>query len=157
MSGRTTASSPIVRPRVAFVRTTLPAVTRGRVTVLEWILRLATAGAFTGHGAYGVVLQKPGWYPFFAELGIGSTAVDDRALMAWVGGAEMLLGLSALVLPIPAVLLFMVVWKLGTELVWYPLAGKPAWECVERWANYTAPLALLLVRGWPKTVRAWWR
>ena len=120
-------------------------------------LGIATVGALTGHGAYGVFLQKPGWYPFFAELGIGSTAVDDHALMAWVGGAEMLLGLSALVLPIPAVLLVMVVWKLGTELVWYPLAGKPAWECVERWANYTAPLALLLVRGWPKTVRGWWR
>jgi hypothetical protein len=35
-----------------------------------------------------------------------------------------------------------------------PHTGQPAWEFVERWANYTAPLALLAVRGWPRTLRA---
>ena len=32
-----------------------------------------------------------------------------------------------------------------------PLAGEPLWEFVERWSNYTAPLGLLYVRGWPAT------
>src|SRR5262249_23484891 len=47
-----------------------------------------------------------------------------------------------------------VAWKRGTELL-RPLAGEPAWEVVERWSNYTAPLALLYVRGWPTTARQW--
>ena len=59
--------------------------------------------------------------------------------------------------PIRAFLLILFVWKLGTEFIWYPLTGKPAWEFVERWANYTAPLALLVVRGWPSSVRDWLR
>jgi hypothetical protein len=32
--------------------------------LVHWLQRLATAGAFIGHGAYGAVLAKPGWYPF---------------------------------------------------------------------------------------------
>ena len=56
-----------------------------------------------------------------------------------------------------ALLLFMFVWKLGSEFVWYPVVGLPAWEFVERWSNYTAPLALLVVRGWPRSGRDWLR
>ncbi len=44
--------------------------------------------------------------------------------------------------PAPVLLLFVVAWKLGTEAL-RPLAGEPLWEFVERWSNYTAPLALL--------------
>jgi hypothetical protein len=123
--------------------------------LVHWLLRLATAGAFLGHGAYGAVVAKPGWYPFLAQLGLDRAAVDAHALLLWSGGFEMLLGLLALVWPIRALLLFMFAWKLGSEFVWYPLTGQPAWEFVERWGNYTAPLALLLVRGWPTTWREW--
>ena len=125
--------------------------------VLEWLLRLATAGAFIGHGAYGAFMEKPGGYPFFAEFGISRATVDAQSLMIWVGGFEMLLGAVALVLPIRALLLFMVAWKIGTEFIWYPLADKPAWEFVERWSNYVAPLALIIVRGWSRSLREWFR
>jgi hypothetical protein len=126
-----------------------------RRTLVHWLLRLATAGAFIGHGAYGAVMAKPGWYPFLAQLGLDRAAVDAHALLLWSGGFEMLLGLLALIWPIRALLLFMFVWKIGSELVWYPVTGLPAWEFVERWSNYTAPLALLVVRGWPRTLRDW--
>ncbi len=139
------------------LRTPLPPLTRPRLVALEWILRLATAGAFIGHGAYGAIMEKPGWYPFFAELGISRATVDERSLLLWVGGVEMLLGALALVLPVRALLLVLVAWKMGTEFLWYPLADKPAWEFVERWSNYVAPLALIVVRGWPRSVRAWFR
>jgi hypothetical protein len=125
------------------------------LSVLEWILRLATAGAFIGHGAYGAFMQKSGWYGFFDGLGIGATTVDDRSLMIWVGGFEMVLGAIALVAPSRAFLLFLVAWKMASEFIWYPLVDKPAWEFVERWSNYIAPLALIYVRGWPRTVRGW--
>jgi hypothetical protein len=137
------------------LRTALPPFTRERLRTLDWILRLATAGAFIGHGAYGAFMQKPGWYPFFAELGISRAVVDERNLVIWAGGFEMLLGALALVAPIPALLLFMCFWKAATEFVWYPLSGKQAFEFVERWSNYTAPLALILVRGWPRSAAGW--
>ena len=139
------------------LRTSLPPFNRERVTALEWILRLATAGAFIGHGAYGAFMEKPGWYGFLSELGYSRAAVNANHLMQWFGGFEMLLGLLALIFPIRVLLLVMVGWKLGTEFIWYPVHGLPAWEFVERWANYTAPLALLLVRGWPPTLRGWFR
>lgn len=135
----------------------MPVMTARRAVILAWLLRLATAGAFIGHGAYGAFVQKPGWYPFFGELGVSATTVDRDSLMVWAGAFEVVLGVLALVVPIRALLLGMFVWKIGTEFVWYPLAGKPAWEFVERWSNYTAPLALLVVRGWPRTLRAWFR
>ncbi len=135
----------------------VPPVRAGRRTVLEWLLRLATAGAFIGHGAYGAIMEKPGWYPFFAQLGLDRATVDARSLMIWVGGFEMLLGALALGAPVRALLLFLFVWKMGSEFIWYPLAHKPSWEFVERWSNYTAPLALILVRGWPRSLRDWFR
>lgn len=148
---------PAKHPQPSFLRTTLPPLTRSRVNVLEWILRLATAGAFIGHGAYGAIVEKPGWYPFFGEFGIGRATVEERHLMIWAGGFEMLLGALALVAPVAALLLFMAIWKIGTEFVWYPLTEKPAFEFVERWSNYSAPLALLLVRGWPRSAGGWFR
>jgi hypothetical protein len=128
-----------------------------RRQLVHWLLRLATAGAFIGHGAYGIIVAKPGWYPFLAQLGFDRAAADAAALLRWAGGAEMLLGLLALIWPIRALLLFLFVWKLGSEFVWYPLTGLPAWEFVERWSNYTAPLALIVVRGWPRSWRDWLR
>ena len=145
------------RPALWFLRTDTPALTPARRWGLHWLLRLATAGGFIGHGAYGAVMAKPGWYPFLAQFGVHRAAADAAALVWWSGGVEMLLGVLALMLPVRALLLFLVAWKLGSELVWYPVAGLPAWEFVERWSNYTAPLALLLVRGWPTTWRAWFR
>lgn len=144
-------------PLLSFLKTALPSFTRPRVSVLEWILRLATAGAFIGHGAYGAFTEKPGWYPFFAELGFDKAAVDTHSLMIWAGGFEMVMGVIALVAPIRALLLFLFVWKIATEFIWFPLTGKPAWDFVERWSNYFAPLALLIVRGWPRTLAGWFR
>jgi hypothetical protein len=69
------------------------------LSILEWILRLATAGALIGHGTYGAFMQKSRWYGFFDGLGIGATTVDDRSLMIWTGGFQMALGPIALVAP----------------------------------------------------------
>ncbi|HEY3081734.1 MAG TPA: hypothetical protein VGM69_17725 [Chloroflexota bacterium] len=117
---------------------------------LDWLLRIATAGALVGHGAFGAVMAKPAWFGYFAAAGLPPSA----GLVSGVGLFEIALGLLVLVRPIPALLLFVVLWKLGTELL-RPLAGEPLWEFVERWSSYTAPLALLWVRGWPATAGEW--
>jgi hypothetical protein len=133
------------------------ALTDERKIALAWLLRLATAGTFVGHGAYGAFAQKPSWYGFFACLGVAPGTVDAHHLMLWAGAVEMGLGLLVLVAPIRALLLVLFAWKTATEWVWYPMAGLPMWEFVERWSNYTAPLALLVVRGWPRSWGAWLR
>ena len=141
----------------AALTTRLPQLTRERSKVLAWMLRLATAGMLVGHGAYGAIMEKPGWYDFFSTIGVDKAAVDRHSLLTLGGGFEIVLGIAALIYPMRALLLFIGVWKFGSEFVYWPLAKKPAFEFVERWANYTAPLALLLVRGWPRSWRDWFQ
>jgi hypothetical protein len=122
-------------------------LTLGR-SQLDWLLRLAVAGALVGHGAYGAVLAKPSWFDYFAVLGLSRSTVAATGLLSLVGGAEIALGLIVLVFPVPALLVLVGVWKIGTELL-RPVAGEPVWEFVERGSNMLAPVALLYVRRWP--------
>ena len=112
---------------------------------LEWLLRVAVAGAFIGHGAYGAVLAKASWFSYFAVFGISEATVTASELMTIVGVAEIALGVLVLVIPVPQLLVFMATWKIVTELL-RPAAGEPVWEFVERASNMVAPLALLAVR-----------
>jgi hypothetical protein len=110
---------------------------------LEWLLRLAVAGAFVGHGAYGAILAKSSWFSYFAAVGIPESVVTAHGLMTIVGVAEMAAGVLSLVLRSPALLVVMAAWKIFTELL-RPIAGEPAWEFIERASNMVAPLALLV-------------
>jgi hypothetical protein len=138
---------------VAFV-SALERIARFDPWRLDWLLRIATAGTLVGHGGFGWAMAKRDWLGYFAALGVGPAVVNDASLMAAVGLFEVALGLLVLARSAPALLLFVVAWKLGTEAL-RPLTGEPLWEFVERWSNYTAPLALLYVRGWPPTARRW--
>jgi hypothetical protein len=111
---------------------------------LDWLLRVAVAGAFVGHGAYGAVVAKSSWFSYFGVLGVPESVVTANGLMTIVGGAEIAAGALSLVLPIPALLLAMAGWKIFSELL-RPVAGELAWEVVERGSNIVAPLALLVV------------
>src|SRR6266508_225114 len=111
---------------------------------LEWLLRLAVAGAFVGHGAYGAVLAKASWFGYFAALGIPESVVSAHGLMTLVGIAEIVAGVMSLVRPVPVLLLLMAGWKIFSELL-RPIAGEPGWEFVERASNMVAPIALMVV------------
>ncbi len=111
---------------------------------LEWLIRLAVAGGFVGHGAYGAVVAKSSWFSYFAALGIPESVVTAHGLMTLVGVAEIAAGVIALVLPSPALIMVMAGWKIFSELL-RPIAGEPAWEFVERASNIVAPLALLVL------------
>src|SRR5215471_9950507 len=114
------------------------------LTRLEWLLQLAVAGAFVGHGAYGAVLAKSSWFSYFAAIGIPQSVVTANELMTLVGVVEIAVGLFVLALPIPALLVLMGCWKIFSELL-RPIAGEPGWEFVERASNMVAPVALLYV------------
>jgi hypothetical protein len=125
-------------------------------TQLDWLLRLAVAGALIGHGAYGALLSRESWYSYFGVLKMSESAVEAAGLLHIIGGAEIGLGLTVLVFPVPALLLFLAAWKIFTELL-RPAAGEPIWEFVERASNMAAPLVLLYVRGWPRSLGGWLR
>lgn len=120
---------------------------------LWWLLRVAAAMCYVGHGAFGVI-GKAEWLPFFALVGIGA----DHAwtLMPLIGVFDIMLGLSVLVAPVRLVLLHMVVWSVWTGAL-RPLTGDSPFELLERAGNYGVPLALLILCGIPARAREWLR
>src|SRR5918911_4222628 len=70
---------------------------------LYWILRVACAAEFIGHGAFGI-LTKAAWVPYFGVVGIPPELAWK--LMPVIGTVDITLGLCVgLVRPVRAVLL----------------------------------------------------
>jgi hypothetical protein len=78
--------------------------------------------------------------------------VEAGAALAVQGGIEIALAAAVLASPGPPLLLGVLAWKVGTEML-FPISGDSFWECVERGGSYGAPLALLVLqrvgRSWP--------
>lgn len=121
---------------------------------VQWILRIAVAGEFIGHGVFALQ-QKEGWLKYFDAVGVS----DDNAMtiMPIIGVMDLLLAALILVKPIRVAVLWMAFWGLWTALIRWPLGPDPFWDFVERSANWGAPLALLFLLGWPKTLKDWFR
>jgi len=62
--------------------------------------------------------------------------------------------LLVLIRPVRVALLWMAFWGLWAALI-RPIMGQPVWDFIERFANWGAPLAFLVLVGWPRTVREW--
>ncbi len=122
-------------------------------SLLSWVLRVAVAGEFLGHGVFALQ-GKAAWIGWISQL-TGADAALATTLLWWVGIFDILVAMIVLVKPIRAVLLWAALWGLWTALV-RPLVGEPIWDFIERFANWGAPLALLLVYGWPRNWREWW-
>lgn len=117
-----------------------------------WMLRLACAAEFIGHGAFGI-MTKAAWVPYFGVVGIPPEFA--WRLMPVVGTIDVTLGVLVLfVRPMRIVLLYMAVWGFLTA-TFRPLAGEPIWEFVERVPNWAVPLAFLYVRGVGRSCHAW--
>jgi len=117
---------------------------------IDIILRIAVAGEFLGHGVFAIQ-GKEQWIGWMVEL-LGVTTPTASILLTLVGYADVLVAFVVLFFPIPIVLLWAVFWGFFTALL-RPMVGEPIWDFVERWANWGAPLALLLVHGIPQH---WW-
>lgn len=112
-----------------------------------WVLRIAAAACYVGHGAFGI-FGKSDWLPFFQLVGIGESSA--WSLMLVVGIVDVAVGLSMMLRPCRAVLLYMTVWSLWTAAL-RPLTGLSLWEMVERAGNYGVPLTLLVWTWAPLT------
>lgn len=118
---------------------------------IEWILRITIAGEFIGHGIFALQL-KQGWIKYFTGIGISSEMANQ--LMPIIGTVDIILAIILLIKPVRGLLLWMVIWAFATALI-RPISGDPIWDFIERWANWGAPLALLLMYGWPKNIKEW--
>jgi len=123
--------------------------------LVEWVLRVAVAGEFFGHGMFALQ-GKEGWFKYFYPFGI-TNAETITTLLLLVGIMDIALAILILTRPVRAALLWMAVWGLWTAMIRWPFGPDPIWDFVERSANWGAPLALLLMLGWPKTLRDWLR
>jgi len=121
---------------------------------IEWILRIAVAGEFAGHGIFALQ-GKQQWIGWISELTGAQEGLASQLLFI-VGLLDLLVALSVLLKPMRLFLLWAVFWGFWTALV-RPLVGEPIWDFIERWANWGAPLALLFLYGWPRSFREWFR
>ncbi len=119
---------------------------------IEWVLRVAVAGEFIGHGVFALQGKKA-WIEWFSVFGI-SDAGTAATLLFLVGLIDISLAVLILIKPVRLALLWMTFWGFWTALL-RPIVGEPIWDFVERWANWGAPLALLLLLGWPRGWRDW--
>jgi len=107
--------------------------------VVSWLLRIACAMCFIGHGAFGL-LQKREWLPFFVAFGIPeNTALQ---LMPVIGSIDIAIGVAALLGPPRVVFLYGACWCLFTAAL-RPLAAMSVGEFFERAGNFGIPIAVL--------------
>lgn len=114
---------------------------------LDWVMRGSIALLLIGHGGLGVWAHKPEWITFFGWFGVSSSTVAAQHLSQWVGIFEIALGLAVLVKPLRSLLLFVLVYKVGTELL-RPLVGQNNYQFIERAGDYVLPVTLIMVLTW---------
>lgn len=112
------------------------------VKFIEWVLRVSVAGEFLGHGVFALQGKKE-WISWFAKFGVPDAGLAAQILF-WIGVVDLILAFLVLIKPMRSVLLWMVFWGFWTALI-RPLVGAPIWDFVERFTNFGAPLALLLL------------
>ena len=122
------------------------------IKFIEWVLRISVAGEFMGHGVFALQGKKE-WIGWFAKFGVSDPGTATQLLL-FIGIIDITLAIFVLIKPIRIALLWMVFWGFWTALL-RPVVGMPVWDFIERWANWGAPLALLLLVGWPKSWREW--
>lgn len=116
------------------------------LNAVKWILRIAVCGTFLGHGIFALGV-KPDWVPYLTTVGFSPELAMNT--MPIIGAIDIVIAFLALVRPIKAVFLYAFIWAFLTAVI-RPVSGLPIWDFVERAANWGAPLAYLLLVGFPK-------
>jgi len=120
---------------------------------VEWILRIGIFGTFLGHGIFAI-MGKEAWIKYFTAVGISEASA--KILMPLIGSLDIVVAILALLYPIRIILAWASFWGFSTALI-RPVAGEPIWDFIERWANWAAPLALLTLKGFPRTIKEWFK
>jgi hypothetical protein len=122
-----------------------PILTHTKAHWLSWILRVTTTSLLVGHAGLLLTAHQSLWISQFALFDLTrNEALTLLPLFAWF---EIALAIVVLVKPIPAVLLFICLWKIAVEIL-RPLTGDTIWAVLERCGSYAAPLVLCLLITW---------
>lgn len=106
-----------------------------------WLLRIGVFATFVGHGTIAF-MGNPKWLPYLAVVGFyGETAMT---IMKFIGALDILLAISLLIKPLKPVLYWCTFWAFATAMM-RPLSGEHILQFIERGANWTVPLVLLLL------------
>ncbi len=97
-----------------------------------WVLRIAVAGEFIGHGVFALQGKKD-WVGWFAKFGVSNPGTAAQLLFI-LGIMDIALAILVLIKPIRILLLWMTFWGFWTALL-RPIVGMPVWDFMERWAN----------------------
>ena len=108
-------------------------------SLVFWILRIAIAGEFLGHGVFALQSKKV-WVQWISQL-TGAESGLATQLLFLVGLLDLLVAVVVLLKPVRVILLWAIIWGFWTALV-RPLVGADWLDFVERSANWAAPLAL---------------
>ena len=107
--------------------------------LISWVLRVAVAGEFIGHGAFALQ-GKADWIKWISQLAYVDIATATTLLLL-VGLFDVVVALIVLVRPVRPILLWAAFWGFWTALV-RPIVGLGWLDFIERSANWAAPLAL---------------
>ncbi|OGH15150.1 MAG: hypothetical protein A2860_00145 [Candidatus Levybacteria bacterium RIFCSPHIGHO2_01_FULL_37_33] len=117
---------------------------------IEWVLRIAVAGEFLGHGVLALEGKKQ-WVGWISQLTTADTGLATQLLFL-IGLSDLIVALFVLLKPVRIILVWAVFWGFWTAIL-RPIVGEAIWDFIERFANFGAPLALLLIKGSPKNLR----
>lgn len=120
---------------------------------IDLVLRVSMFGEFLGHGVFAWEKKQKFIDMLTAMTGIKGPMAGQ--LIQAVGALDIFVAFLVLWRPIRIVLAWGALWALATAIA-RPVSGDPIWDLVERAANVGVPLALLYVRGLPKTAKEWW-
>lgn len=118
---------------------------------ISYILRIGVALTFVGHGVFALSV-KTDWIPFLTYVGFSETSAIK--VMPLIGILDFIVAAAVLFYPIRILLFWAALWAFSAALI-RPLTGYPIWDFIERGANWTTPLALLLLQGWPNSFKGW--
>jgi len=117
-----------------------------KISPLELIARIGVFGTFLGHGIVAIGVN-PKWIHLLTSFGFsGEQAVF---IMPFIGILDIIVAILILIYPIRVVLFWAFFWAFLTALS-RPVSGDSFLEFFERSSNWGLPLALLIMRHYPK-------
>lgn len=111
------------------------------LTFIKYMLRIGVACTFIGHGLNAMTI-KQNWIPLLTVYGF--SVEQAKILMPWIGVLDILVALLVVIHPFRTVVIWAIFWTFATALT-RVIAGEAVWEFIERAANWSTPLALLLL------------
>jgi hypothetical protein len=112
---------------------------------IKYVLRFGIACTFLGHGMNAIAI-KQNWIPLLTVYGF--SVEQSRMIMPLIGILDVIVALLVLIYPVRIVIRWAIFWTFSTALTRF-IAGEGVWEFIERGANWTVPLALLLLNELP--------